>query len=107
MTIGNVIHLVAVGLSVVAGVGVLRNPVKTPLNIVAGCCYIVAAAAAFWLHRWWPLPVGWVASLSIQGIEMWRFARGHHNDRLNAHRIARGLPPFEVEPRKTGGPDAA
>jgi hypothetical protein len=100
MTISSIIHLVAVILSVVAGIGVLRNPIKTPLNIIAGCCYIVAAIAAFWLNRWWPLPVGWIASLSIQGVEMWRFARGHYNERVNTYRVARGLPPLEGETHK-------
>lgn len=89
MTIGSVIHLVAAILSVVAGIGVLRNPIKTPLNIVAGCCYVLAAIGAYWLHRWWPLPAGWVASLSIQGIDMWLFAHGYHNDRVNAYRAKR------------------
>jgi len=34
MTIGSVTYLVAVGLSLIAGVNVLRNPIRTPLNAV-------------------------------------------------------------------------
>ncbi len=107
MTIGTVVHLGAVVLSVMAGVGVLRNPIKTPLNMIAGCSYIVAAGAACLLQSWWPLPVGWIGSLSIQGVEMWRFSRGHYNDRVNAHPVARGLPPLADEPYRSADSDDA
>ena len=92
----------AVGLSLIAGVNVLRNPIRTPLNAVQGCRYIVAAVAALWLHRWWPLPVGWAASLSSEGIEMWWVFCSHYNDRVSAHRITRGLLPLETELQKSG-----
>lgn len=91
MTLWDILHLVAILLSILATVGVLRNPLRTLLNTLAGTSYAAGAVAAFLLDSWWPLLAGWVLSLTLQAIMTRRMAQGRYNEKINAHRAARGL----------------
>ena len=91
MTLWDILHLVAILLSVLAAVGVLRNPLRTLLNTLAGTSYAAGAVAAFVQDSWWPLLAGWVLSLALQAVMARRVAQGHYNERINAGRAARGL----------------
>ncbi|MGH7501819.1 MAG: hypothetical protein ACREL7_08690, partial [Longimicrobiales bacterium] len=64
---GELFRYGAVILSVIAGVRVLRNPLRVWPNTMAGVSYFAGAAAAVILGAWWPIIAGWGASLAFQG----------------------------------------
>lgn len=105
MSISSVAHLVFIVLSVVAGIGVLRNPIRVGLNVLAGLSYFVAAIAAFLLDEWWPFAAGWGLSLSLQGLCTWRMCKGKYRYEIDAMRAAKGLPPLQYDTDPNGESD--
>jgi hypothetical protein len=89
-----VVRFIVVGLSVWAGISVLRNPLKVWPNTLAGVFYFAGAIGAVLLNAWWPLLAGWVGSLSLQGLCAGLMAKGSFNEQINAERARRGLPPL-------------
>jgi hypothetical protein len=77
-----------------AGISVLRNPIKVWPNTLAGLTYLMSAAASLLLGAWWPLIAGWVISLALQGLCMSMMARGAFDGVINAQRAKKGLPPL-------------
>lgn len=86
---------VFMGLSVLAGISVLRNPLQVWPNILAGLSYFAGAGAAYGLRSWWPILAGWLISLSLQALCMALLARGVFDRQVNLERARRGLPPRE------------
>jgi len=77
------IKYIVVVLSIVAGIGVLRNPLKVWPNTLAGISYLGGAAGSLFQNAWWPLLTGWIVSLCFQGICAVMMARGAFNNQIN------------------------
>jgi hypothetical protein len=80
-------------LAVMAGISVLRNPLKVWPNTLAAVSYFGGAGGSILMHSWWPIVAGWAASLSVQAVCTIMMAKGVFNEQINAERAKRGLPP--------------
>ena len=82
-------------LSVIAGIDVLSNPIREPVNTLAGLSYFAGAGGCALLGSWWPLLAGWIFSLVLQGVSTSLLVKGAFNEQVNEERAKRGLPPIE------------
>jgi hypothetical protein len=81
-------------LAVLAGISVLRNPLRVWPNTLAGIVYFTGALVSLVLRNWWPLIVAWAFSLALQAACTIMIAKGVFNEQINAERAKRGLPPL-------------
>lgn len=98
-----IVRYVLAGVSILAGFSVLRNPIREPINTLAGLTYFAGAAGTIILAAWWPVLVGWIGSLFLQGVSAFLIAKGVFNDRINAERAKKGLPPLSRGAESSGG----
>jgi hypothetical protein len=89
-----IVRYIVVGLSVLAGIDVLRNPIKVWPNTLAGLCYFAGVAGSLLLKSWWPLLGGWIGSLSMQALCTLLIAKGAFAEHINNLRAKKGLPPL-------------
>jgi hypothetical protein len=89
-----VLRYVVVVLSLMAGIRVLRNPLRVWPSTAAGLLYFAGAAGSLLTRSWWPLLAGWAGSLVLQGICTAMIAKGVFNAQINIERARRGLPPL-------------
>jgi hypothetical protein len=89
-----IMRYIVVGLSFLAGINVLRNPIKVWPNTLAGLSYFAGSAASVAFSSWWPLLCGWIGSLSMQALCTALIARGVFAEHINDLRAKKDLPPL-------------
>lgn len=87
-----ILRFIVIGLAIIAGLNVLRNPIRVWPNTLAGFSYFVGAAASIYLKVWWPLLAGWLGSLAFQCLCTVLIAKGEFSEKTNSARAAKGLP---------------
>jgi hypothetical protein len=93
-----ILRYILIGLSVIAGLNVLRNPLKVWPNTIAAVSYFAGAAGSLFLSSWWPILGGWIVSLSFQGLLVVLMGRGVFNRQINIERERNGLALFPEAP---------
>jgi hypothetical protein len=92
-----ILRYALIALSILAGISVLRNPLRVWPNTLAGISYFLGAIASILLFAWWPILVGWIVSLALQGVCALMMSKGLFNEKINSERIKNGLPTLDQD----------